>query len=186
LPSERFGSASAIHKRFLQWEQAGFFQALWRARLAEYEQLAGIAWRWQSIDEATIKAPPAQQAADPNPDRSGKNGGKRHVLAGGRGVPLSRIVSAANVNDCMRLSAVFQAIQVKRPNPTHRRSKHLCADASYRETKHWQTIGAHSCPCCRWRQRGQAKRRNPNKKAGHFGCGGLPQLEIIQHDRRTA
>lgn len=28
LPKERFGSASAVHKRFLEWERAGFFQAL--------------------------------------------------------------------------------------------------------------------------------------------------------------
>ena len=29
LPKERFGSASAIHARFLEWEKAGFFEALW-------------------------------------------------------------------------------------------------------------------------------------------------------------
>ena len=45
LPSERFGSASAIHARFLQWEQAGFFQALWQTGLAEYDDLQGIAWQ---------------------------------------------------------------------------------------------------------------------------------------------
>lgn len=28
LPSERFGSASAIHKRFLEWEATGVFRAL--------------------------------------------------------------------------------------------------------------------------------------------------------------
>jgi len=33
LPKERFGSASAIHKRFLQWEAAGLFQSLWKAGL---------------------------------------------------------------------------------------------------------------------------------------------------------
>ena len=31
LPRERFGSASAIHQRFLEWEKAGFFVALWQA-----------------------------------------------------------------------------------------------------------------------------------------------------------
>jgi transposase len=30
LPSERFGSPSAIHKRFLEWQQAGVFEALWK------------------------------------------------------------------------------------------------------------------------------------------------------------
>jgi transposase len=31
LPAERFGSASAMHKRFLEWEKAGLFEAIWRA-----------------------------------------------------------------------------------------------------------------------------------------------------------
>ena len=30
LPAERFGSASAVHQRFLEWEKAGFFEVLWR------------------------------------------------------------------------------------------------------------------------------------------------------------
>ena len=33
LPAERFGSASAVHKRFLAWEKAGFFESLWRLSL---------------------------------------------------------------------------------------------------------------------------------------------------------
>ena len=67
LPREQFGSGSAIHKRFLEWEQAGFFSALWRARLAEHDEMEGIAWRWQSYDVAFLKAPPARQSVGPNP-----------------------------------------------------------------------------------------------------------------------
>lgn len=74
LPKERFGSASAVHKRFLQWEKAGFFEALWKAGLAEYDEMEGIAWRWQSIDGAMMKAPLAQEAAGPNPTDRGKKG----------------------------------------------------------------------------------------------------------------
>jgi transposase len=66
LPREHFGSASAIHKRFLEWEQAGFFSALWRARLAEHDEMEGIAWQWQSFDGALLKAPPARQSVGPN------------------------------------------------------------------------------------------------------------------------
>jgi len=47
LPRRRFGSATSIHKRFLQWERAGFFLALWRAGLAEHDEMEGIAWRWR-------------------------------------------------------------------------------------------------------------------------------------------
>lgn len=83
LPKERFGSASAIHKRFLEWEQAGFFEALWKAGLAEYDDMAGIAWRWQSVDGAMMKAPLAQEAAGPNPTDRGKKG-KQAAPAGGR------------------------------------------------------------------------------------------------------
>jgi transposase len=72
LPAERFGSASAIHARFLEWEKAGFFEALWQAGLAEYDDLEGIAWRWQSIDGAMMKAPLAQEAVGPNPTDRGK------------------------------------------------------------------------------------------------------------------
>ena len=62
LPKAEFGSASAIHKYFLQWEASGVFLALWRAGLAEYDDLSGIAWEWQSIDGAMSKAPLAQQS----------------------------------------------------------------------------------------------------------------------------
>ncbi len=82
LPKERFGSCSAIHARFLEWERAGFFEALWEAGLAEYDDLQGIAWRWQSIDGATMKAPMAQQAVGPNPTDRGKK--RQQAASAGR------------------------------------------------------------------------------------------------------
>lgn len=72
LPAERFGSASGIHARFLEWEKAGFFEALWKAGLAEYDELEGIAWRWQSIDGAMMKAPLAKETVGANPTDRGK------------------------------------------------------------------------------------------------------------------
>ena len=97
LPKERFGSASAIHKRFLQCEHAGFFEALWKAGLAEYEEMAGIAWRWQSIDGAMMKAPLAQEAVGPNPtDRVKK--GEQTPPAGGR--PWRPVVAHRDRRQC--------------------------------------------------------------------------------------
>ena len=83
LPFERFGSASAVHSKFMQWSKAGFFEALWKAGLAEYDELEGIAWRWQSIDEAIFKAPLAQEAVGPNPADRGKKR-QQAPSAGGR------------------------------------------------------------------------------------------------------
>ena len=71
LPKE-FGSASAVHARFQEWQQAGFFVALWKSGLAEYDGMEGIAWEWQSIDGALGKAPLAQECVGANPTDRGK------------------------------------------------------------------------------------------------------------------
>jgi len=82
LPRE-FGSGSAVHENFARWRRAGFFLALWKAGLAEYDDLEGIAWNWQSVDGAQGKAPLAREAVGNNPTDRGK---KRHQTqsAGGR------------------------------------------------------------------------------------------------------
>ena len=56
LPVE-FGSASAVHKYFQDWQKAGFFLKLWQAGLAEYDGMEGIAWEWQSIGRTMGRAP---------------------------------------------------------------------------------------------------------------------------------
>lgn len=72
LPKEKYGSASAIHKYFLEWSKKGVFLSLWRAGLAEFDEMAGIAWEWQSIDGSMVKAPLAREAVGPNPTDRGK------------------------------------------------------------------------------------------------------------------
>src|SRR4030066_1781029 len=72
LPQEEFGSASSIHKYFLEWKRQGVFVRLWQKGLAEYDELEGTAWEWQSIDGAMGKAPLAQIAVGPNPTDRGK------------------------------------------------------------------------------------------------------------------
>lgn len=74
LPKEVFGSSSAIHARFLEWERSGVFLSLWQSGLAEYDEMKGIAWEWQSIDGAMTKAPLAQESVGRNPTDRGKNG----------------------------------------------------------------------------------------------------------------
>ena len=71
LPHE-FGSASAVHTHFLRWQRRGFFLRLWQEGLAEYDEMEGIGWRWQSIDGSMGKAPLAQQCVGPNPTDRGK------------------------------------------------------------------------------------------------------------------
>lgn len=70
LPAERFGSASAVHARFLECEKAGVFEALWKLGLAEYDELEDVAWRWQSVDGSMMKA----SMVGPNPTDRGEMG----------------------------------------------------------------------------------------------------------------
>lgn len=85
----------------------------------------------------------------------------------GRGVPLSLVVTAANVNDITQLEAVLEASMVKRKAPTVRRTKHLCADAGYRSQRAKQIVQAHGyiAHVVDRRQESDAKRRHPAKKA---------------------
>jgi len=167
LPKERFGSASAIHKRFLQWEASGLFESIWQARLAEYDQLEGIAWRRQRIDAAMFKAPLAQEAVGPNATDRGKKGRKRHLLVDGRGVPLSLVVTGAHRHDVTQLDKVLENIMVKRRTPSVRRNKHLCADNGHRGRRALETIESHGYipRVVGRRKQADAKRRDPTWKS---------------------
>jgi len=90
LPKEKFGSPSAIHTHFMRWTHEGFFLTLWRAGLAEYDEMEGVAWSWQSIDGALVKAPLAQEAVGRNPTDRGK---KRDQAAFAGGRPWSPIIA---------------------------------------------------------------------------------------------
>jgi len=72
LPKEKFGSASSVHRYFQTWLKAGFFLELWRAGFAEYDEMEGIAWKWQSVDGAIVKAPLARESVGRNPTDRGK------------------------------------------------------------------------------------------------------------------
>jgi transposase len=56
LPSD-FGSGSTCHLRFQKWVQLGVFAAIHRELLAYYDGRRGIAWKWSSLDSASVKAP---------------------------------------------------------------------------------------------------------------------------------
>lgn len=85
----------------------------------------------------------------------------------GRGVPLSLVVTAANVNDVTQVEAVLAGIVVKRASPSKRRSKHLCADAGYRGKNAMRIILAHGYIPHVVGRKSEATRikRNPKKKA---------------------
>ena len=92
LPKEKFGvCSSTVHRVFMEWQEAGFFLDLWRAGLAEYDVMEGIAWEWQAADGTMVKAPLAQEAVGPNPTDRGKKG---HETQSPRGRPWNPAVDS--------------------------------------------------------------------------------------------
>jgi len=72
-----------------------------------------------------------EKECGPNPTDRSKPGIKDHLLVDGRGVPLSILVTAANVNDGPMLRELINNCAVVRPRPTSKEPQHLCLDAAY-------------------------------------------------------
>lgn len=48
LSKWEYGSGSAIHARYLEWERYGVFDEAWKLGLAECNEFEGIAWQWKN------------------------------------------------------------------------------------------------------------------------------------------
>jgi putative transposase len=72
-----------------------------------------------------------EKEGGPNPTDRAKSGMKDHVLSDGRGVPLSVVVTAANVNDGPMLHSLLDNQVIVRPVPTTQQPQHLCLDAGF-------------------------------------------------------
>ena len=90
LPRLQFDNitSQAVHKKFMQWSRAGFFQKLWHAGLMEYDEMEGIAWEWQSADGTQGKAPLALEAVGPNPTDRGKKWKQKEFVGGCKWHPV--------------------------------------------------------------------------------------------------
>jgi transposase len=56
---------------------------------------------------------------------------KDHLLVDGRGVPLSVLVTPANVNESPQLNELIEQMAVVRPRPTSAAPQHLALDAAF-------------------------------------------------------
>ena len=131
LPRE-LGASSTVHDRFQEWERAGFFEELWGARLAEYDEMEGIEWEWQAIDGVMTKAPLGRDATGKNPTDRAKSGTKRSMLTDGAGIPLSVAIEGANRHDAKLLVATLEGLVVAHPAwEEEDEQQNMCLDAAY-------------------------------------------------------
>jgi putative transposase len=129
--------------------------------------MEGIAWSWQSIDGAMVKAPLAQEAVGRNPTDRGKKGTKRHLLVDGRGVPLSLVVTGANRHDVTQLELVLEEIIIDRPKDIE---QHLCADKAYDGNRQANNCFQNYIPHVKTRgEEIQEKKNNPQVESQKVG-----------------
>ena len=83
------------------------------------------------------------------------------------GVPLSLVVSGANVNDHLRLADLLRRPAARRPRPRPGAPQHLCADKGYDYPATRAVIAAYGyVPHIQARGvEAAAQRRNPRKRA---------------------
>ena len=81
LPRE-YDSGSTVHRTFQKWLSAGFFEKIWGKGLEKYDELEGIGWKWQSLDDCMVKAPLALESVGKNLTDRGKNGDKTQCADG--------------------------------------------------------------------------------------------------------
>lgn len=161
LPKARFGSPSAIHRYFLEWQEAGVFRQLWAAGLLAYDEVQCIAWMLQSIDGSLTKAPLAQEAVGPNPTDRGKQGSKRSLLVEGCGIPIALTVSGANTPDVPLLPPTLAARIVRWRNPGNGAAPSVAGDKGYTGKAAWEACQAEGyLPALQ--QRGSTTERQPD------------------------
>jgi putative transposase len=89
------------------------------------------------------------------------------LLVDARGVPLSIIVTGANVHDVSEIGHVLAERKIKRQLPKHRRTAHLCLDMGYRGATALKMIVEHGYipHVASRKQEANVKRCNAKKKA---------------------
>ncbi len=103
----------------------------------------------------------------PIPRIGGKKGVKRHVLTDGRGVPLSLVVTGANVHDQKGLEPLLRRMVIRRPKPVPGRPQTLCLDKGYDSSRCRKLLlrrGYRDGIKCRGAEKAE-KQRDPRKRA---------------------
>ena len=143
LPQEMgCGSGMTCWRRLRDWQQAGVWQRLHEALLAELNGADQIDWSRASVDSRTLRALGGGEETGPSPVDRRKKGSKHHVIVDGNGTPLAATITAANRHDVTQLEPLVDAVppvRGKRGRP-RRRPKRLYADRAYDSEPHRRAL----------------------------------------------
>ncbi len=129
LPQEMgCGCGMTCWRRLRDWQEAGVWDRLHEALLAELNAADKIDWSRSAVDSGTVRAVGGGEKTGPNPTDRRKPGSKHHVVTDGNGVPLQTELSAANSHDGKHMVPLIAAIPQVRGKVGHPRSR---PDATY-------------------------------------------------------
>jgi transposase len=110
-------SATTIRARRDEWIAAGVFARLKQISLAAYDQIVGLILEEIIIDGCITKAPGGGECAGRSPVDRGKQGMKRSLMTDGYGIPLDRVLAAANRHDSPLLAGTLDKLAMLGPLP---------------------------------------------------------------------
>jgi putative transposase len=134
------GASSTVHDRFQEWAKAGVFRQLWELGLLQACWEGFLDMEWLTVDGCTTKSPLGGENTGPNPTDRAKTGTKRHLMTEGKGIPISLVVTGANVHDATQVEAMLDNLAVLVPLPTEEEERHFCADKAYDSARIRRTI----------------------------------------------
>ena len=174
LPRAEYGSGKTAHSYFQRWVRAGVFRRMWATGLTSYDELKGIAWKWQAADGTMTKAPLGGGKTGPNPTDRAKSGTKRSLLVAARerGAPLGLVVSGANTPDGNLLEATLASLPIERPDPQST-PQNLCLDKGYSGAPSAQVAQAYGYEIHVPDKANAKKNGNANRGAGKRAAGSL-------------
>jgi transposase len=125
------GASSTVHDRFKFWVKRGFFKALWKQELLDYDARIGVKWEFQIIDGCQVMAPLAGECTGASYKHRGKTGTNRSLLTDEKGIPIGLVIERANLNDFKLTLDTLKSIIIDRPAPTKLQEQHFFADKGY-------------------------------------------------------
>ena len=134
LPQEmNCGCGMTCWRRMRDWQEAGVWDRLHEALLAELQAADKIDWSRAAVDSSFVRAVGGGEDTGPNPTDRRKLGSKHHVVVDGNGIPLEVQLSGANKADISQLLPLLVGLPAVRGKPGHPRSRPdaLYADRAY-------------------------------------------------------
>jgi transposase len=134
LPAKELGcgSPATAWRRLDEWAKAGVFEQLHLDVLDQLGEQGRLDWSRASIDSMSVRAKRGDHVGA-NPVDRGKPGSKIQLACEGRGLPLTAVVTAANIPDVTMLEGVVDDIPPIRTPSGRRRARpgKLDADKGY-------------------------------------------------------